>query len=113
MEGDAAAALSRLVAKGKADAAAGWSLAVTRGLTRVVHRLSIARKAKRQPLPEALAAMEALLGSAYGAYSTAGAQLKTSLEEEEAGGGSSGGSGCWCGADVAAPRRHRSDALAD
>ena len=61
MEGDAAAALSRLVAKGKADAAAGWSLAVTRGLTRVVHRLSIARKAKRQQLPQALEATEALL----------------------------------------------------
>jgi len=47
--------------------AAGWPPAATRALAAVVHRLSIASKRNRRPLPEALVQMEALLGAVDGA----------------------------------------------
>jgi len=48
---------------GTAHAVAGWPSDATRALAAVVFGLSIARSRKRQPLAEALAQMEALLGS--------------------------------------------------
>ena len=47
-----------------ARAVAGWPSDATRALAAVVHGLSIASKKRRQPLPEALVQMEALLGAA-------------------------------------------------
>jgi len=49
---------------GAAHAAAGWPSIATRALAATVYGLSVARHRKRQPLAEALAQMEALLGSA-------------------------------------------------
>jgi len=46
-----------------AHAVAGWPSDVTRALASMVHGLSLARVRKRQPLAEALAQMEALLGA--------------------------------------------------
>jgi len=46
-----------------AHAAAGWPADTARALAAVVHGLSIARNKRRQPLAEALAQMEALLGA--------------------------------------------------
>jgi len=51
---------------GTAHAVAGWPSDVTRALAALVHGLSIARDRRRQPLPEALAQMEALLGGVAG-----------------------------------------------
>jgi len=47
-----------------ARAIAGWPSDTTRALAALVHGLSMATKRRRQPLPEALAQMEALLGVA-------------------------------------------------
>jgi len=49
---------------GTAHAVAGWPSDATRALAAVVHGLSIASRRRRQPLAEALAQMEALLGAA-------------------------------------------------
>jgi len=49
---------------GAAHVAAGWPSEATRALAATVYGLSVARHRKRQPLAEALAQMEALLGSA-------------------------------------------------
>jgi len=48
---------------GAAHAAAGWPSDATRALAAMVHGLSMARNLKRQPLAEALAQMEVLLGT--------------------------------------------------
>jgi len=48
---------------GAAHAVAGWPSDATRALAEVVHGLSMERNWKRQPLLEALAQMEALLGA--------------------------------------------------
>jgi len=48
---------------GAAHAAAGWPSDATRALAAMVHGLSMARNLKRQPLAEALAHMEVLLGT--------------------------------------------------
>jgi len=48
---------------GSAHAAAGWPSGATRALAAMVHGLSMARTRNRQPLPEALVQMEALLGA--------------------------------------------------
>jgi len=47
-----------------ARAIAGWPSDTTRALAALVHGLSMATKRRRQPLPEALAQIEALLGVA-------------------------------------------------
>jgi len=47
---------------GTARAAAGWPSDATRALAALVHGLSIATRRRRQPLPEALVQMEAMLG---------------------------------------------------
>ena len=76
---DEVAAISGLV--GWARKAAGWPVAVTRGLARVVHGLCVARKSKRQSLE----AMEVLLYTHSGAAASE-AQEKPRpalLEEEE------------------------------
>ena len=52
---------------GAALAVAGWPSDVTRALAAVVFGLSIARDRKRQPLAEALAQIESLLGAVAGA----------------------------------------------
>lgn len=57
--GDDTAVLDRLV--DQASAAASWPMAVTRGLARLVHGLSVVRNSRRLPLHDALEAMEALL----------------------------------------------------
>ena len=49
---------------GTAHAIAGWPSDTTRALAALVHGLSMATKRRRQPLPEALAQMEVLLGVA-------------------------------------------------
>jgi len=51
---------------GTAHAAAGWPSDATRALEAMVNGLSMVRNRKRQPLAEALAQMEALLGAAGG-----------------------------------------------
>ena len=89
VEGDDAAVLDRLVAK--AVAAAGWPSAVTCGLTRVVHGLSVARKSRRQPLPDALDAMEALLQAGGGAAHPS--EPARAMLREEGGEGANGRSG--------------------
>ena len=48
---------------GTAHAVAGWPPDATRELAAMVHGLSMARNSKRQPLPEAVVQMEALLGA--------------------------------------------------
>jgi len=48
---------------GASHAAAGWPSDATRALAALVHGLSIASRKRRQPLPEALVQMEALLGA--------------------------------------------------
>jgi len=48
---------------GKAHAVAGWPSDTTRVLASMVHGLSMATTRRRQPLPEALVKMEALLGA--------------------------------------------------
>jgi len=48
---------------GASHAAAGWPSDATRALAAMVHGLSITPKRRRQPLPEALVRMEALLGT--------------------------------------------------
>ena len=91
VEGNDAAVLDRLVAK--AVAAAGWPSAVTCGLARVVHGLSVARKSRRQPLPDALDAMEALLQAGGGAANPPEPAPARAMVREEGGAGANGHSG--------------------
>ena len=86
------AALSGLF--GPAREAAGWPAAVTRGLAWVVHGLCVARKSRRQLLPQALATMEALLHAHDGAAaSEAPPPPPALLEEEEAAAAGEGAAG--------------------
>jgi hypothetical protein len=91
VDGDDAVVLDRLVAK--AVAAAGWPPAVTYGLVRVVHGLSVARKSRRQPLPCALDAMEALLQAAGGAAHPSEPAPAHAMVREEGGAGANGRNG--------------------
>ena len=84
----------------RAAAAAAWPAAVARGLAPVVHGLSIARKSKRRPLPDALAAIESLLTSPASAAAPPAGQLageapaaSTSAAEAAGEGAANGGSG--------------------
>jgi serine/threonine protein kinase/tetratricopeptide (TPR) repeat protein len=62
VESDETAKLDLLV--DKASAAAGWPVAVTHGLVRLVHGLSVVRNSMRLSLHDALEEMEALLQAA-------------------------------------------------
>jgi len=61
---------------GTTHAAAGWPSDATRALAAMVHGLSIAPKRRRQPLPEALVRMEALLGAVGEAAGGEGARAQ-------------------------------------
>ena len=91
VEGDDGAVLDRLVAK--AVAVASWPRSVTCGLIRVVHGLSVARKSRRQPLPDALDAMEALLQAGGGAAQLPEPAPARAMVREEGRDGTNGRSG--------------------